>query len=571
MYSTMPDIPLTIARILRFGSTVHGTSTVGTWNGEGFDHRSYAEVGERAARLAHALRDRLGVRPGARPQGEQSVIGTFMWNNAPHLELFLAVPAMGAVLHTLNVRMPTEQLAYTVDHAGDRVIVVDADLTEALAAVLPRLSGTVEHIVVVGKGERAALAGFAGEVHDYEELIAGRPVEFPWEERLDEHSAAIICYTSGTTGNPKGVVYSHRSIYLHSFQVVVPSGFNLSPHDTLLCLAPMFHVNGWGLPHAAFFTGADLLLPGHSSRASSLAQMIERGRPTFSSAIPTVWASLLEELDSHTYDTKSLRRVFVGGFACPPALMAAYRDRHSIEVLHGWGMTETSGLVSAALPPKGLHPDDEWAYRISQGRFPTSAEFRLVDPEGALVPHDGTAMGELQLRGPDITSAYHGGVGSLPVRPADNFTPDGWLRSGDIGTISPDGYLTLTDRLKDVIKSGGEFIPSMRLENTLMEHPAVTEAIVVAVPDDHWGERPLAAVSLRKDSDVTLEELHAFLAQHIDTWMMPERWATVAAIPKTSMGKYDKRSLQAQYKQGRLDVVHLGRRSGTTLTTGQHG
>ncbi|MDT9684609.1 long-chain-fatty-acid--CoA ligase [Streptomyces sp. TRM76323] len=567
MRSTMPDTPLTIARVLQYGSTVHGASTVSTWNGNGFDRRTYAETGERAARLAHALRDQLGVRTGTGPSSEQSVIGTFMWNNARHLELFLAVPAMGAVLHTLNPRMPAEQLAHTLKDAGDEVIVVDADLTEALASVLRLLPRAVRHVVVAGSGERAALAGLAGEVHRYEELIADRPLDYPWQERLDEHTAATMCYTSGTTGRPKGVVYSHRSIYLHCFQMMAPSHYDVGQRDVLFPIAPMFHVNGWSIPHVAFLTGADLLLADRYSRTASLARMIEQGRPTFSAAVPTVWASLLEELDTHAYDTGSLRRVFVGGSACPPALMAAYRDRHSIDFLHGWGMTETLGAVSAAVPPGGVGADEEWAYRVSQGRFPVSVRFRLVDPDGALVPHDGVSVGELQLCGPDITTAYHGGVGALPVRPEGNFTPDGWLRTGDVGRITPDGFLTLTDRVKDVIKSGGEFISSVHLQNTLMEHPAVSEAAVVAVPDERWGERPLAVVSLRQDTGADPEELRDFLARRVDSWMMPERWAVVGEIPKTSVGKYDKRRIQVQYEQGGFDVVSLDRRPGSAPAT----
>ncbi|MBB5936237.1 long-chain-fatty-acid--CoA ligase [Streptomyces zagrosensis] len=567
MRSTMPDAPLTIARILRYGSTVHGTSTVGTWNGERFDSRSYAEVGERAARLAYALRDRLDVSPGTRPESGQSVIGTLMWNNARHLELFLAVPAMGAVLHTLNPRMTAQQLTHTIEHAGDRVLIVDATLMRPLAPLLSRLSRTVRHIVVAGPGDRAALAAFAGEVHDYEELIADRGIDYPWEEELDERTAAAICYTSGTTGDPKGVVYSHRSMYLHCFQVVAPSHYDINSRDVLFPIAPMFHVNGWSIPHAAFFTGADLLLADRHSRATSLARMIEQGRPTFSAAVPTVWTSLLEELDTHHYDTESLRRVFVGGSACPPALMAAYRDRHSIDFLHGWGMTETLGAVSAALPPAKMGADEEWTYRISQGRFPTSVRFRLVDAHGAVRPHDGRATGELQLRGPDVTEVYHGGVGAPPIRPQENFTPDGWLRTGDVGRITPDGFLTLTDRVKDVIKSGGEAISSAALENALMEHPALTEVAVVAVPDDRWGERPLAAVSVRRGRAIDLEEVLDFLVQHIDAWMAPERWTIMPAIPKTSVGKHDKRRIQLQYAQGQLDVVHLGRRSGGTPST----
>ncbi|GAA1295321.1 long-chain-fatty-acid--CoA ligase [Saccharothrix xinjiangensis] len=570
MHSTMPDAPLTIARILRHGATVHAPSTVATWNGKGFDRRSYAEVGERAARLAHALRDRLGVRPGARAESEQGVIGTFMWNNARHLELFLAVPSMGAVLHTLNWRMNADQLAYTIGHAGDEVIVVDASLTELLAPVLARLSGTVRHVVVAGDGGREALSGFTGEVHDYEQLISGCPGDYPWEDRLDERAAATICYTTGTTGKPKGVVYSHRSTYLHCFQVVAPSHYGISPRDTIFSIAPMFHVNGWCIPHAAFFTGAELILPDHFTRAASLARMIEEGRPTFSAAVPTVWSSLLEELDARTYDTGSLRRAFVGGSACPPALMAAYRDRHSIQLLHGWGMTETMGLVTAAVPPRGTGADEEWSYRVSQGRFPPSVEFRLVGQDGAPVPHDGVATGELQLRGPDVTSAYRGVDGVPLERPAENFAADGWLRTGDVGSITGNGFLRLTDRVKDVIKSGGEFISSVQLENTLMEHSAVIDAAVVAVPDDRWGERPLATVSLRHDG-TDLAELRDFLAERIDAWMVPERWAVLPTVPKTSVGKYDKRAIRDQYAGGLLPVVRLGRHHGDRPATRRSG
>ncbi|MCP2256623.1 fatty-acyl-CoA synthase [Streptoalloteichus tenebrarius] len=565
MYSTMPDAPLTIARILRYGTTVHASSTVATWNGKGFDRRSYAEVGERAASLAHALRDRLGVRPGTRAESEQSVVGTFMWNNARHFELFVAVPAMGAVLHTLNWRMPADHLAYTIGHAGDEVIFVDAGLAETLAPVLARLPETVRHIVVAGPGGREALSGFTGQVHDYEELISGYPGDYPWEERLDERAAATICYTTGTTGKPKGVVYSHRSTYLHCFQVISPSHYNISPHDVILQITPIFHASGWCIPHAAFFTGAELLLPDRFTRADSLARMIDEGQPTFSAAVPTIWSSLLEELDTRAYNTGSLTRAYVGGSTCPPALMAAYRDRHSIELLHGWGMTETAGLVSAAVPPRGASADEEWAYRVSQGRFPPSVEFRLVGPDGTLAPHDGVATGELQLRGPDVTCAYHGGEGAPPQRPAESFTEDGWLRTGDVGAITANGYLKLTDRVKDVIKSGGEFISSVRLENTLMEHSAVVEAAVVAVSDDRWGERPLAAVSLR-DSDVDLAELRDFLAERLDAWMVPERWAVLPAIPKTSVGKYDKRAIRDQYVDGQLPIVVLDRHHGSRPT-----
>ncbi|MGV9878888.1 long-chain-fatty-acid--CoA ligase [Streptomyces sp. NPDC003006] len=570
----MSDVPLSLARILRYGSTVQGVSQIATWNGEGFDRRSYAEVGERAACLAHAFRDRLGVRTGTRPENEQSVVGTFMWNNVRHLELFLAVPAMGAVLHPHNIRMPAGQLAYTLRHARDEVIVVDAGLLETLAPVLSQVSDVVRHVVVAGAGAggvgddaRRALPDFTGELHDYEELIAARPGDYSWAEDLDERTAAAICYTSGTTGNPKGVVSSHRSIYLHCLQVAAPNRYDLTARETLFPIVPMFHVNAWSIPHAAFFTGAGLLMADRHVQAPALARAIEQGRPTLGGAVPTVWAALLDELDSRHYDTTSLRRGIVGGAACPPALMAAYRDRHSIELLHAWGMAETSSLMVTALPPRGLDADQEWSYRVTQGQFPASVRYRLMN-EGVLAPHDGAATGELQLYGPCVTRAYHGGADAPQQRPADSFTADGWLRTGDIARITPDGFLTLVDRAKDVIKSGGEFISSVALENALVEHPAVAEAVVVAVSDERWGERPLAAVSLR-DETVGVDCLSDFLAERIASWMVPERWVIMAEAPKTSVGKYDKRSIQDQYAQGRLDVIHLGGRRTADTSPGQ--
>ncbi|MFF8653238.1 long-chain-fatty-acid--CoA ligase [Streptomyces huasconensis] len=557
MYSTMSDDPLTVARILRYGSTVQGASTVSTWNGEQFESTTYAQVGERAARLAHALRDRLNVRSGSRPQHEQSVVGTLMWNNTRHLELFLAVPAMGAVLHTLNPRMAPQQLAYIIEHAGDEVVIVDAGLVPTLAPLLPRLSGRLRHIVVAGPGGREALNGFTGEVHDYEELLAHQPTNYPWQEHLDERTAAAMCYTSGTTGNPKGVIYSHRSIYLHCLQVAAPSQYDLTAREVLFPIAPMFHVNAWSIPHAAFFTGAGLLLADRFAKAAPLARMIEQGRPTFGAAVPTVWAGLLEELDAHSYDTGSLRRGLVGGNVCPPALISAYQERHSIELRHAWGMTETSSAVSTAVPPPGAEGRTEWTYRTSQGQFPASVRFRLVGEDGAVLPNDGTATGELQVRGPCVTAAYHGRTDGPPVRDVQHCTPDGWFKTGDIGRISPDGYLTLTDRAKDLIKSGGEFISTIELETHLTEHPAVIEAAVVAVPDDRWGERPLAVVSLRHGSDAGPEELRDFLAQHVESWTLPERWTALPVIPRNAVGKYDKRTIQEQYSSGRLDVVRL--------------
>lgn len=374
----------------------------------------------------------------------------------------------------------------------------------------------------------------------------------------------MICYTSGTTGDPKGVVYSHRSVYLHCLQVNSAATFGLTPQDIALPVVPMFHVGAWGIPHAAFMSGADLLMPDRFLQPQPLAQMIERIRPTVSAAVPTIWNGLLDELDQPTdrqqpYDTSSLRQVVIGGSACPPALMRGFEERHGIRVVHAWGMTETSPLGTFGLPPAGLLEDEEWAYRITQGVFPASVQARLTGPGGDRVPHDGVSAGELEVRGPWIAGAYYGGPDREPERPADKFTEDGWLRTGDVGTISADGFLTLTDRAKDVIKSGGEWISSVELENHLMAHPEVAEAAVVAVPDEKWGERPLATVVLRAGATVDLRGLRTFLAGRIASWQLPERWVLVSSVPKTSVGKFDKKVIRASYAARELDVTVLGK------------
>ncbi|MCW2872788.1 long-chain fatty acid--CoA ligase [Actinacidiphila oryziradicis] len=548
MLSTMQDVPLTVTRILAHGRTVHGRSTVTTWTGDGQpQRRSFAEVGDRAVQLANALRDELGVERDAR-------VATLMWNNAEHMEAYLAIPSMGSILHTLNLRLPAEQLVWVVNHAADKVILVNGSLLPLLAPLLPALE-PVEHIVVVGPGDTSLLAGCRPAVHEYEALIAGRPTTYDWPE-LDERSAAAMCYTSGTTGDPKGVLFSHRSVYLHSMQVNMAESFALTTADTTLPVVPMFHVNAWGIPHAAFMTGINLLMPDRFLQPAPLAEMIETVRPTHAAAVPTIWQGLLAELTAKPRDISSLANVVIGGSACPPALMTAF-DPYGVRVCHAWGMTETSPLGTVARPPGGLTPEEEWPYRVSQGRFPASVEARLAGPGGEFLPWDGESAGELEVRGPWIAGAYYGGAGSDPVRPEDKFSDDGWLRTGDVGTITPDGYLTLTDRVKDVIKSGGEWISSVDLENHLMAHPDVAEAAVVAVPDDKWGERPLATVVLKEGSTATYDTLRDFLAERIAHWQLPERWAVIPAVPKTSVGKFDKKVIRRDYAEGRLDVTKL--------------
>nr|WP_202488321.1 long-chain fatty acid--CoA ligase [Streptomyces sp. SID5473] len=546
----MQDIPLTVTRILEHGMRVHAKSQITTWTGAPEpDRRSFRETGERAIRLANALRDELGV------DGDQRV-ATLMWNNAEHVEAYLAIPSMGAVLHTLNLRLPPEQLVWIANHAADRVVIVNGSLLPLLVPLLPHLP-TVEHIVVSGPGDRSLLAGAdtAARIHEYEELIADRPTTFDWPE-LDERSAAAMCYTSGTTGDPKGVVFSHRSVYLHSMQVSMSESMGLTDRDTTLVVVPQFHVNAWGIPHAAFMTGLNMLMPERFLQPAPLAEMIEREKPTHAAAIPTIWQGLLAEVLTNPRDLSSLKQVTIGGSACPPALMEAY-DKLGVRLCHAWGMTETSPLGTMAHAPAGRSPEEEWSYRLTQGRFPAGVEPRIVGPGGDVLPWDDESVGELQVRGPWIAAAYFGGAGEEPLRPEDKFSEDGWLKTGDVGVISPDGFLTLTDRVKDVIKSGGEWISSIALENALMAHPEVVEAAVVAVPDPKWDERPLATVVLKEGATTDLAGLKAFLGETVAKWQLPERWSLVREVPKTNIGKFDKRAIRRQYADGELDVVEV--------------
>ena len=541
MRSTMQDTPLLVRRLLEHGTTVHGASRLVTAVDGGLESVTYAEVGANAARLAHALAA-LGVRAGDR-------VATFMWNNQQHVEAYYAVPCAGAVIHPLNIRLAPEQIAYTANHAEDRVVVVDASLLPVFTSLLPAMT-TVAHVVVNGPADGAALdrlraAAPGTAVHRYAELIDGRPDDYPWPD-ADERDAAAMCYTSGTTGDPKGVVYSHRSIYLHALAVALPESFDLSADDRVLAVVPQFHVLAWGLPYAAFLTGASLVMPDRFLAPGPLAGIIGAARPNRAAGVPTIWQGLLHHVAADPgADISSLTEAIVGGSACPPALMDAYDERHGIALVHAWGMTEMSPLGSIARAPAGADPERARRLRLSQGRFPAPVQARLVGPDGSVLPHDGRSAGELEVRGPWITGAYY--RDDAP----DKFH-DGWLRTGDVGVISPDGRLTLTDRAKDVIKSGGEWISSVDLENHLMAHPAVREAAVIGVPDERWGERPLATVV--STDGVSFTELRDFLADRVPRWQLPERWTRLPEVPKTSVGKFDKKQLRQRHATGELDV-----------------
>ena len=536
--STMQDVQLTISSLLRHGETVFADSRVRTFDGDTVREATYAQVARRAARLAGALAA-LGVEQGDR-------VGTFLWNTQEHLEAYLAVPSMGAVLHTLNLRLFPEQLAYVIDHGQDKVVIVDATVLPLLAAVADSIP-TVECFVLVGEGDASGLGD--RPVHRYEDLLASAPETFAWPE-LDERAPMAMCYTSGTTGNPKGVVYSHRSTYLHSMASVSGNGFGISELDTVLPVVPMFHAAAWGLAYSGWLAGADFVLPGRFLQAEPLARMISELRPTVAGAVPTIWNDLLAHVDAHPTDLTSLRLVACGGSAVPLGLMRRFEDDHGMHIVQAWGMTETSPLAAIAHVPAGTPAEEQWTWRAKTGRVLPGVEMRLVDDAGTVLPWDGTSVGEIQVRGPWVTGAYH-----LDDDP-EKFS-DGWLRTGDVASCSPNGYLQITDRSKDVIKSGGEWISSVELEGALMGHPAVFEAAVVAVPDERWDERPLACVVLRPGASASPEELTHHLADKVARWWLPERWTFISSVPKTSVGKFDKKVLRKQYAEGELEVQHL--------------
>ncbi len=531
MFGTMQDYPLTLTMLFKHGARIHWKSEVVSFQGDRPVRASFQEVASRTARLASALQ-RLGI-------GEGDRVGTFCWNHQQNLETYFAIPCMGAVNHTLNIRLFPEQLAYIINHAQDRIIIVDDTLIPVLAKVIPQLK-TVERYVVVGN-DNSALPNSVR----YEELLETGDADFQWPE-LDERAAASMCYTSGTTGHPKGVAYTHRSNFLHSMAVCQTSTLGVCEQDRLLMIPPMFHANAWGLPFAAWMSGSDMLMPGRFLQAEPLCRLITDERPTLAGAVPTVLNDILRYTENHSVDFSSLRMIMCGGSAVPRAMIEAFERRHGVKVLQGWGMTETSPLAALAMPPKGSRPEEEIDYRAKTGRLVPGVEMRLAVGE-RILPWDGTSVGEIEVRGPWITGSYFG-------EQAPERFHDGWLRTGDVGSIDRLGFVQITDRAKDVIKSGGEWISSVDLEGHLMAHPDVLEAAVIGVADERWDERPLACVVLRKGSQLTSDDLRGFLSSRVAKWWLPERWEFLEEIPKTSVGKFDKKVLRAWYKEGAIGV-----------------
>ena len=526
MKGEMMDYQLTLPTILRRAETYFGEREIVTRLPDRSFHRyTYAGFTRRARQLAVALTE-LGLERGDR-------VATLCWNHCQHLEAYFGISCGGFVLHTLNVRLHPNDLAFIAGHAGDRAVIVDAALVPLLDQFRERTS--IEHVFVVEDG--------------YEELLAGADPDAWQDPGLDEEEAAAMCYTSGTTGMPKGVLYSHRSTVLHTLGVAAgsPLGLGISEEDTILPVVPMFHANAWGYPYVATMLGAKHVYPGPHLDAESLLEDFVQERVTWTAGVPTIWLGILQLLDENPgrWDLTHLKGMLVGGSAAPRAMIAGFKQRHGLVVCHGWGMTETSPVATGASLAGSLAEADEETqldYGAMQGLPLPLVELRARDALGNEVPWDGRTMGELEVRGPWVAASYY-----REPEQAHCWTEDGWFRTGDIVSIDPRGFICIQDRAKDVIKSGGEWISSVALENQLMAHAAVAEAAVIAIPDPKWQERPLAVVVLKTDRSATAEELRDFLAPHFVKWWLPDRFEFIDELPKTAVGKFRKSALREQF------------------------
>jgi len=534
MLGLMQDYPLTLVHVFERCERLFGAKTVATATGTGIERTTYAGWADRTRRLGGVL-DALGVSGEGR-------VATFGWNTARHLELYFAAPCSGRVLHTLNIRLFPEQLTYIANHAEDEVVFCDRSLASLLFPLLKTFE-TVRHVVLMddGKGEVPEDSGGI-EVLGYQDLMAGAsPVEF---HVADEDQAASMCYTSGTTGNPKGVVYSHRSTFLHTMATMTADSIGVRERDVVLPVVPMFHANAWGLAHAAVAAGASLVMPGPDLSPKAIADLVVGERVTVAAGVPTIWMGVLPELAGR--DTSALRIIPCGGSAVPRALSEAYRAQLGLPITQAWGMTETSPIASLGMTKSTLdgRSEDELAdLRSTVGLVSFGVECRVVSPGTAdRLPWDGETSGELQVSGPWIARDYYRMDGST-----DAFTEDGWLRTGDVATVNAEGYIRLVDRTKDLIKSGGEWISSIDVENELMAHPKIKEAAVVGVPHPKWSERPLACVVVEPGQTLTEAEVLEFLRPRLAKWQLPDAVVFIDEVPKTSVGKFSKKTLRDRF------------------------
>ncbi len=540
MQGLMMNTPLTIAPMLERAAKLFPAKEIVSRTDDGGTHRyTYADFHSRVHRLAHAL-ERIGVKRGDR-------VGTLCWNGFRHLELYFAVTGFGAVLHTLNLRLASDQLAYIINHADDRVIFVDASLVSLLDPIRAELKN-VRQIVVLDDNS------------EYEQMLAASPaVPYEWPA-LDESEACATCYTSGTTGHPKGVLYSHRAMVLHSMMLAMADSFALSERDTVLQLVPMFHANGWGIPYSAVMVGAKIVLSGRHLQPADIAQMIESERATFTAGVPTLWMGLYSLLEAEKHDISSLRTIVCAGSALPRQFVELYEQKYGIRFMLAWGMTETTPIATVVALKSHLETisgKERYDLLARHGLPVAGIEVRIIDELGNELPWDGTTMGELQVRGPWVTCAYYNDPRGEERGQQESFMngPEGrssevWFRTGDVATIDREGYIQIMDRTKDLVKSGGEWISSVDLENAIMAHPKVMEAAVIAVPHPKWQERPVACIAPAPQyrGQLTKQEILDFLKDRVAKWWLPDDVIFIDSVPKTSVGKFNKRALREQFK-----------------------
>jgi 3-(methylthio)propionyl---CoA ligase len=543
MLGLMQDQPLLVSSLIEFAARHHADAEIVSRRVEGDLHRyTYADAAARSRQVARAL-DRLGLRFSDR-------VGTLAWNGYRHFELYFGVSGSGRVVHTINPRLSPEQVAWIANHAEDQVLCFDMTFLPIIKAIWPQCK-TVKHwIALCDANALPADTGIAG-LQSYEAWIGNEPTHYEWPE-FDEKSACALCYTSGTTGNPKGVLYSHRSTLLHAYGGALPDALNFSARDTILPVVPMFHVNAWGIPYGAAMTGMKIVFPGAALDGKSVYELLEAERVTVSAGVPTVWLMLLNHMKAGGLKFTTMQRTVIGGSACPPAMIKSFRDDYGVTVLHAWGMTEMSPLGTVCnlkLKHLASDKDTQLAVQLKQGRAVYGVEMKIVDPEGNELPWDGVAAGDLLVKGPWIVSGYFKGEGGDP-------RVGGWFPTGDVATIDGDGFMQITDRSKDVIKSGGEWISSIDIENIAMAHPAVAMAACIALPHPKWDERPLLVVMKKPGAEVTREALLAHFDGKVAKWQVPDDVVFVDAIPLGATGKMQKNKLREQFKDHALPGSH---------------
>jgi acyl-CoA synthetase (AMP-forming)/AMP-acid ligase II len=534
MDGLMMSVPLTISSILQHAETYNHDGQIVSRGTEGTIHRyTYRDAARRSRRLANALKNRLGIQ-------FQDRVATLAWNNHRHFETYFAVSGLGAILHTINPRLHPDQLVYIINHAEDAAIFVDKTFLPLIQAVHSKLT-TLKHIVVLSP--RDAIPECPLQVIAYDDLIGDQPDSFEWPV-FDENTAASMCYTSGTTGNPKGVLYSHRSTVLHALSACTPSALNIGSQTSLLPVVPMFHVNAWGMPYAGAMAGAKLVLPGPGLDGKSLYELIDGERVELLLGVPTVWLNLLNFCEKEGLVMQSVKRAVIGGSAAPRSMTKAFEERHGVFVIHAWGMTEMSPLGTTNSPSRytdSLPIEERYDQQTKVGRAVYGVQMKIAGPDGAALPHTGKTPGRLLVRGPWIANSYY-------KETTNSAWQDGWFDTGDIASIDEQGFLTIVDRAKDIIKSGGEWIPSIDVENVAMSHPKIAECAVVGLPHPQWAERPLLIVVLKEGQSATKEEITGFLAEKLVKWWLPDEVVFVDQLPHTATGKVLKRQLRESYQ-----------------------